>query len=573
LKIGSSLIDVLTKMKLIRHKEEKQERLLSLIIRYHESADFMKKNKMVTVGIFMVNLIQRVAMFAVTFVIYLGFGNQGHSFLEIILLQGIVSVCADMLPLPGGVGASEKCYILVFESVFAQSLLIPSMLLYRGISFYLLVIISAITLIVIKLKDSYSVKKTKVPMLVLSTAIITLMFTGCTATNQSKTDAQSADVAVTKTETDSEDTLEEEASQYPDNAIFNSGNTANLDLLFERAMAGEELTIGFIGGSITMGSGASSQENCYANRIFEWFETSFPNAKFNYVNAGIGATDSLFGCARIDEDLLAYEPDFVIVEFSVNDSNNATYGESYESLIRKILLHNEDVALVLLYMAQFDNGTSAQGVHFSTGNYYSLPQISLFASVYQEIVAGKIKAQDLSQDMLHPNDSGHETVAMLVTNYLEKVKNGDYGSMEKVALPEPNKLLISINSMRYNNKNLEPVLNGFTMDTEKQEGITDIFKNGYFASQEGASMTFTVTGSRISLQYRKTNSCDAPTAIAIIDGDEENPVALDGNYPNGWGDWIYLHDVFRGEEGEHTVEIRLTSSGEKDFYFVSAITR
>ena len=580
-KIGTYLIEILAKLKIIRHKEEKLDRLLSLIIRYHESADFMKKNKMVTIGIFLINLTQRVAMFSVTYMIYLSFGMEGHSLIEIALLQSIVSVCADMLPLPGGVGASEQCYMLVFQNVFTQSLLIPSMLLFRGISFYLLVVISAITLIALKLKESYHVKKPKVPLMLLSTIIVSAVLTGCTVDNQTDIEEQnkvatSQDVndngsnALTD---DGTSATTDESNKYPDNAIFNSGNTVNLDSLFQRAQAGEELTIGFIGGSITMGSGASKQENCYANRIFQWFETNFPEAKFTYVNAGIGATDSLFGCARVEEDLLAYDPDFVIVEFSVNDSNNTTYGESYESLVRKILLDNEDVALVLLYMAQFDNGTTAQGVHFSTGNYYSLPQISLFASVYQEIVSGNMVATDLSKDMLHPNDMGHEVVASLVTNYLDKVKNGDYGTMEKVAIPESNKFLVSVDSIRYNKKNLEPILNGFVEDTAEQLTITDIFKNGYYGKNEGDSIIFTVTGSRISLQYRKTNTNNAPTAIAIIDGDEKNPVALDGNYPNGWGDWIYLHDIFSGEDGEHTVEIRLTSSGEKDFYFVSAIVR
>ena len=43
---------------------------------------------------------------------------------------------------------------------------------------------------------------------------------------------------------------------------------------------------------------------------------------------------------------------------------------------------------------------------------------------------------------------------------------------------------------------------------------------------------------------REDNALGAPVAEAILDGDEANAVELDGNYPDGWGNWLYLDDVF-----------------------------
>lgn len=48
---------------------------------------------------------------------------------------------------------------------------------------------------------------------------------------------------------------------------------------------------------------------------------TFPQAEFHYINAGIGGTTSHFGTARAESDLLSHEPDFVIIEFSVNDDS------------------------------------------------------------------------------------------------------------------------------------------------------------------------------------------------------------------------------------------------------------
>ena len=95
----------------------------------------------------------------------------------------------------------------------------------------------------------------------------------------------------------------------------NTEGAFRIGKVMKRAAAGEDICIGFIGGSITQGCLASSPDKCYAHKVFEWFEESFPKAHFRYVNAGIGATDSQFGCARAQSDLLAYEPDICFAEF------------------------------------------------------------------------------------------------------------------------------------------------------------------------------------------------------------------------------------------------------------------
>lgn len=372
-----------------------------------------------------------------------------------------------------------------------------------------------------------------------------------------------------------EERLNEEDIAYQERAIVNVGNTYNIQKLMERAEAGEELTIGFIGGSITQGTGASNANKCYAKLVYDWWCETYPQADFHYVNAGIGATTSQFACARVEDDLLSYNPDFVIVEFSVNDEASNFYGETYESLINLILdKGGEDTAVMVLNMVQYDSGINAQTVHNETAKRYGIPAVSMKDSIYKEITFGRLKAADVSSDMIHPNDTGHAYGAEIVTYFLQKVKDGVYHSEEAAVRPEASEGLISVTSKRYDSRNAEPVLNGFVKDEAGQNGITDIFKNGYTAKNTGDSIVFeNIYGSRISLQYRKTNSLGAPLAVAVIDGDEANAVALDGNYPNGWGNWLYLHNIADGLDASvpHTVEIRITEGTEKDFYLVSVI--
>lgn len=63
--------------------------------------------------------------------------------LTVTILQAVISVSVDMLPLPGGMGISETLYMVMFVPVFGP-LLLPSMLLSRGISYYGQMLISAL---------------------------------------------------------------------------------------------------------------------------------------------------------------------------------------------------------------------------------------------------------------------------------------------------------------------------------------------------------------------------------------------------------------------------------------------
>ena len=95
--------------------------------------------------------------------------------------------------------------------------------------------------------------------------------------------------------------------------IANVGDVSRMKEVMARARRGEQLVIGFIGGSITQGSLSSTPQTCYAYRVYTWWKETFPQAEFVYCNAGIGGTTSEFGAARVGTDLLAERPDFVIV--------------------------------------------------------------------------------------------------------------------------------------------------------------------------------------------------------------------------------------------------------------------
>lgn len=362
-----------------------------------------------------------------------------------------------------------------------------------------------------------------------------------------------------------------------DNGIINEGNQAKIKNVMNKAKAGDTLTIGFIGGSITQGSLATKPENCYAARVFKWWENKFPESSFTYVNAGIGGTTSHFGVARAEDDLLSKKPDFVIAEFSVNDDDNEFFLETYEGLVRRILTADCEPALMLVHNVRYDTGLNAEPVHSKIGRYYNLPSVSMQKSIYPEVESKNLPVRDITEDDLHPNDLGHELVAGVITNMLEHIYNSEnVCKCEDVeAFKEPMTSNNYEKAIRYRNDNSNPKCEGFYKDEQVQERITDTFRKGWISKTKGDSIIFEMTGTEIAVQYRKTVNKPAPVAVAIVDGDEENRHILDGNFDEDWGDCTYLQPVLvHGENKKHTVEIRTVETHEDDkssFYLISVI--
>ena len=267
--------------------------------------------------------------------------------------------------------------------------------------------------------------------------------------------------------------------------------------------------------------------------------------------------------------------------------------ETYEGLVRMVYGADWKPAVLLVHNVYYDTGANAQLMHGRIGRHYDLPSVSMQSTIYPEVVAGRIENRDITPDDLHPNDTGHGLVADVITYFLEQVRERgmceehspekveqDTGELEKAAdagadLPAPLTQNTYEHSIRYRNNNSNPALQGFVADDTPQKDITDCFKYGWTASKVGDSITFTVEGCNIGVQYRKSVKGPAPVADVIIDGDHDHAQRLDANFDETWGDKLELDTILEhGENRTHQVEIRLVEAPENiavPFYLVSVI--
>ena len=131
----------------IKNIEDKQEKLEKELFKYQGSAAYIKQNRIVMLKTILTTFIQILFYYSIPFWVYCAFGFGEYNIIQIISLQAILYATVSGIPLPGAVGVSEGGFLGIFKNVFTTSTLNSAMILNRGISFYLFVLISAILVI------------------------------------------------------------------------------------------------------------------------------------------------------------------------------------------------------------------------------------------------------------------------------------------------------------------------------------------------------------------------------------------------------------------------------------------
>lgn len=126
---------------------ETQEKIRKFIRSYQHAVTFLKGNQKKIIIVCIGTLVQRSSLCLLTYVVYRGMGLSEFSLLSVVLLQAAVYIGVDMLPIPGAQGITEAMYQTAFAAVFPSGCLAASMCAVRGISFYLLMIISGVIVV------------------------------------------------------------------------------------------------------------------------------------------------------------------------------------------------------------------------------------------------------------------------------------------------------------------------------------------------------------------------------------------------------------------------------------------
>jgi hypothetical protein len=320
-------------------------------------------------------------------------------------------------------------------------------------------------------------------------------------------------------------------------SIINSGDINRLKHLFSKIRNHENITIGFIGGSITQGAMATSYDRYYPAQLTTFLKKSFTETPFYMINQGIGSTDSYFGCCRIDDDILSEDPDIVVVEFSVNDQtadSTRTKG-AMEGLLRKCL-KTDAVVMMLVSKFKYDN-IGPRLIHEGLGKYYNIPVISVGAAIDPLLQTSALAWDSLFVDEAHPNDLGHFLSAALLYKHL---RNEYLRPVQESSMPPlPPYLYTDIYEKATIVKTED--LNNITFNSGWVQLTQEYDRIGFDAYLANATCTMNVKWREASILYLYSGDLNASMEVSL------NGIPVDTIYnhrSDGGGSYMYRYSIF-----------------------------
>ncbi len=331
-------------------------------------------------------------------------------------------------------------------------------------------------------------------------------------------------------------------------SLVSEGDPARIQAVLEKARRLEPICIAAIGGSITAGGEHTKDpKRRYVQQIANWFEKSFPGLQVRMVNAGIGGTNSVYGALRVQRDVIAHQPDLVVVEYAVNDSTGISkLDESYEGVLRQLLASSPSRAVVELFFMHKD-GKSAQTEQVLLGSHYGLPMISFRDAVWPELQAGNLKWEAIYDDVVHPNDSGHDIASELLLSFLRtslaRLMKRD--SDRPVVAPVPAPLISDTfeHCAMFRAADLKPL---------SSEGWALVKNNAWECGSAGGRLEYEVSG-QIVMLGRSIPAVASDLVEMTIDGEAPRAVSRDGHN---------LPVVTRLQPGSHRVAVVVKPFGK-----------
>lgn len=370
-------------------------------------------------------------------------------------------------------------------------------------------------------------------------------------------------------------------------SLMNKGNLARLQKAMVKAKKGEDVTVAYIGGSITQGAGATPlNKECYAFKSYKGFlDVTGAGDNVHYVKAGVGGTPSQLGVIRFERDIVRdCAPDVVVIEFAVNDEGDETKGDCFESLVRKALMLPNKPAVIILF-AVFANDWNLQERLSPVGFLYDLPMVSVLDAVSPQFMLHPDKGRVVSKnsffyDCFHPTNIGHTIMADCITNLLscvdmntEYIDNTDELLTKAPAKGKTFESCVLVDRLDNNDMvtidcgdfdSIDNQLQNVEIDLDSK-GSPEFPNNWMYAGSKDKVRPFKLSVDCKSLMvvYKDSGELNVGKAKAVVDGKEE--FILDPHI-NGW---VHCNPLIlvKNDKTEHHDIIITPFEGDEDKRF------
>ena len=159
-KIATFIFNILKKFK-VKNLDKLEKTVDETIEDYNNGAWYIRKHIKIFFKSLSLMFLQVVVYFSLSYFIYRSFGLNYYNWMEMLSLQALLYLSVASIPLPGSVGVSEGAFLSIYEYIYGAEILASAMVISRGISFYLFMVIGSIVVLATTIFNMNNKKKNK----------------------------------------------------------------------------------------------------------------------------------------------------------------------------------------------------------------------------------------------------------------------------------------------------------------------------------------------------------------------------------------------------------------------------
>ncbi len=378
--------------------------------------------------------------------------------------------------------------------------------------------------------------------------------------------------------------------------VFSTGNNARIKAVLQKARAGKDVSLAYIGGSITEGGGYNPNSACYAEVSATAFAKKYGKdggGNVHFINAGMSGTSSDMGIIRYRRDVVerlpegSSYPDILFVEFAVNDSGCETGGGAYEGLIRQALKSGSAVVLVF---SVFNNLNRVEEMNYRKyGTKYDLPMISTGDAI-KDVYQSSGFYDWFYNDSLHPNANGYKLMADCILELMDRIDKEDTeadNALDVDAIQavtsssyEGIKMIDATTTAGSDSAIIAHDKGGFSgIDDKvptfqyKYNGVEGVkwFPNNWMRGESGtnAPLKIEVNCRIFMLLYKETSEEAYGDADLYVDGVKKSTLSC--HNASGWNNGKVCIALKEDTSAKHTIELKMADGNEAKKFTLYAI--
>jgi len=113
---------------------------------YHTAAAYISKYKLRALGSYVISVLNLSFLFVIPYLIYLSFGYSTYGIIDVFTMEAMLFLAVSFVPLPGAAGASEGGFLLFFSPFFGAATAV-AMLIWRFLTYYMMLILGSLIVV------------------------------------------------------------------------------------------------------------------------------------------------------------------------------------------------------------------------------------------------------------------------------------------------------------------------------------------------------------------------------------------------------------------------------------------